>query len=162
MAKRQKRTPITGDEFGKSAGWFFAVPEAFREALDIKYTERKIHGRSIWDWTQGIPPQLSFDVGDVFYDRPDIRKSDWDRVRWKIGFAISVCAATSDRLSSGKIKPGSVEFDLSYFGHGRIEKTERFGTTQKEFMNFLRTGIIPGSIDLALNNENEQFNRDFG
>lgn len=162
MTKRQQRTPITSGTFGKSAGWFFSVPEAFREALDIKYTERKIHGRSVWDWTQGAPPQLSFDVGDVFYDRPNVRNSDWGRVHRKIGFAVSIRAATPDRLSNGKIKSGSVEFDLFRFKHGKIEETERFNTTQQEFMNFLRTGKIPGSINLTLSYEKESFNRDYG
>ncbi len=159
MAKRKKRTSdfnikFTNDASQNIAGWFFAVPVAFRDALDIKYTVRKSSGRSIWDWTRGTPPQIAFDVGDVFYDQPDARRADWGRASRQLNLAISVRAATSDRLSNGKIVAGVVEFDLLRFGDGRIQKTDTIKTTQREFMRFLKSGKILGIVDLTLKNEN--------
>lgn len=159
MAKRENRTPdfnikFTHDASQNVTGWFFAVPVAFRDALDIKYTVRKSSGRSVWDWTRGKPPQIAFDLGDVFYDQPDARRGNWDRASRQLTFAISVRAAASDRLSNGKIVPGAVEFDLFRFEDGRIQKTDTIKTTQREFMNFLKSGKIPGIVDLTLKNEN--------
>ena len=47
--------------------WFFNVSYAFREALDIKYEERKKDKKSYWLWTQG--PYLSFKDGDTLRSR---------------------------------------------------------------------------------------------
>lgn len=44
--------------------WFFKVPYAFREALDIKFEERKKDKKGYMVWTQG--PILSFKDGDTF------------------------------------------------------------------------------------------------
>lgn len=47
--------------------WYFKVPYAFREALDLKYEERKKNKKSYMVWTQG--PILSFKDGDSFTAR---------------------------------------------------------------------------------------------
>ena len=44
--------------------WFFKVPYAFREALDLKFEERKKNKKGYMVWTQG--PILSFKNGDFF------------------------------------------------------------------------------------------------
>ena len=44
--------------------WFFRVPYAFRDALDIKYEQRIKEKMPYMLWTQG--PLLSFSSGDTF------------------------------------------------------------------------------------------------
>lgn len=38
---------------GFALGWKMAVPESFKEALDIKLTPRKFAGKTEMLWTQG-------------------------------------------------------------------------------------------------------------
>lgn len=47
-------------------GWKMAVPEAFKEALDIKLTPRMFAGRKEMLWTQGR--LYDFHEGDTIYD----------------------------------------------------------------------------------------------
>lgn len=44
--------------------WYFNVPYAFRDALDLKFEERRKNKKSYMVWTQG--PILHFKSGDLF------------------------------------------------------------------------------------------------
>lgn len=51
--------------------WAFKVPYAFRDALDIKYEERKRNKQSYMVWTQG--PLLRFRAGDLMHSKDNSR-----------------------------------------------------------------------------------------
>ena len=51
--------------------WAFKVPYAFRDALDIKYEERKKDKKPYMVWTQG--PLLSFNEGDLLRSKDGLR-----------------------------------------------------------------------------------------
>ncbi len=51
---------------GFAAGWAFAVKDAFRDALDIKLTNKTINKKSFQIYTQG--QSFNFDEGDSFYN----------------------------------------------------------------------------------------------
>jgi hypothetical protein len=51
---------------GYAEGWAFAVAEAFRDALDIKLTDKVIGRKKMQIWTQG--QQFGFSLGDVLYN----------------------------------------------------------------------------------------------
>ena len=59
---------------GYAAGWRFAVSEAFRDALDIKYTPIVHNGFSSHSWTQGHA--FAFNRGDTFFSNK-IAYTDW-------------------------------------------------------------------------------------
>jgi hypothetical protein len=54
-AIREERSPILIAVFvnGFAAGWRMAVAEAFKDALDIKFTQRVVGGKKEMAWTQG-------------------------------------------------------------------------------------------------------------
>lgn len=72
---------------GFSIGWRFAVPDAFRDALDIKWTERVVNKTRIEHWTQGR--LYTFNEGDVIYDTVKAYK-DWKLALEDIGFCVQV------------------------------------------------------------------------
>ena len=49
-----------------SKGWYFCVPRAFRDSLDIKLTDRVIKKQKVKMWTQGTT--FCFNVGEILYD----------------------------------------------------------------------------------------------
>jgi hypothetical protein len=51
---------------GYAEGWYFCVPIFFYEALDIKFTKRKIDKKEIKLWTQGST--FKFSTGDVIWN----------------------------------------------------------------------------------------------
>lgn len=51
---------------GFASGWRMAVPEVFREALDIKFYARRYAGKSEMLWTQGR--LYGFREGDIIHD----------------------------------------------------------------------------------------------
>lgn len=51
---------------GFALGWKMAIPESFREALDIKLTPRMLAGKKHMLWTQGR--LYDFHEGDLFHD----------------------------------------------------------------------------------------------
>jgi hypothetical protein len=53
--KKQKRDTvlIANFEDGFAKDWKMAVPEAFKESLDILFTDRKVKGVARKTWTQG-------------------------------------------------------------------------------------------------------------
>lgn len=57
---------ITNFVDGYALGWKMAVPEAFKEALDIKLTPRMFAGKKEMLWTQGRI--YDFHEGDTIYD----------------------------------------------------------------------------------------------
>ncbi len=76
---------------GYAHGWYMAVKECYRNELDIKYTERKKHKQSFFEWTQG--PYFSFAEGHMFYDTPKAYKK-WGEAINDIKIACKIVSAT--------------------------------------------------------------------
>jgi hypothetical protein len=93
---------------GFAAGWFCAVPEAFREALDIKLAQRMIPnpalpGKTVAEtmYTQGN--LFSFNKGDVFYDTPEAYADEkWSEIIKTIRFCIQIKKTTPSTLVETK------------------------------------------------------------
>jgi hypothetical protein len=67
-AIREERSPILIAVFvnGLASGWKMAVAEAFKDALDIKLTQRIVGGKKQMIWTQGRI--FDFKQGDTIHD----------------------------------------------------------------------------------------------
>lgn len=169
MAIRSKRQTDLGLSFTRDAaqniaGWFFAVPLVFRDALDIKFTERKVKDKksglsqTVQIWTKGSPPRLSFDTGDIFYDAQGTRQGAWKDVQQQLRHAVTVLSATADRLGDHGVIPGEVEFELLNFDNGHVIDSQTQKTTQEGFADFLKTGNFDDKIALATPAQKQLFN----
>ena len=104
--------------------WAFKVPYAFRDALDIRYDERKKDKKPYMVWTQG--PCLRFKEGDLIHSR------NGDRAL-QIQFASSM----GWDVSNNEMYQGSVdyvEYDSSYTKLGQRV------CSQMEFLELLIRG----------------------
>lgn len=110
--------------------WTFEVPYAFRDALDIKYEERKKNKQSYMVWTQG--PILSFKEGDL------IRSKDGKRVV-QVRFAKQMgWDAIKEEMYLGSV----VYSEYATLGNS-LSKTCEHTCTQIQFLQLL----ISGSYD---------------
>lgn len=138
--KRQIRTLDLDSEFvdGYAKGWYMAVPEAFKDELDIKYTERVEKKKKVLRWTQGVPPLYTFKEGHIFYyDRAGYYGWPWPHIQ--------VDRAMPDRFDeSGGRGPGYVFvkfFEVNEEKTG-VKQTDTAQMTQGNLVHFLRTGEI--------------------
>lgn len=96
--------PVFGQD-GLAEGWHFGVSLAFRAALDIELTTYKVRsteaGKTEWlrAWTQGLPPNYSFDVGDFFVSPPRARLTSWAEALPLLTDTIVVTGQTDGRLT---------------------------------------------------------------
>ena len=142
--KRQKRTLkfIADFENGYASGWYFAVNECFKDQLDIKYTTRIEKKKTYMCWTQGR--FFSFAEGHIIYDKPcgDIQ---WNEALKVLNVACFVVTATPDMINEKKkFVKGHVHFELlkPNLDRTRLESVDSYHATQKEFVEFLKTGIF--------------------
>lgn len=146
MAKR-KRAPLElkfgppGGE-GDIVGWAVGVPWAFRGALDIAFTERKVDGRTVAEWTRGVPPARAFGTGDIFYLPGEARRPVWENALKILRMAIQVVEATPDTPLDGGIDEGTVIFDCSIYKSGAVAETLRGKCTQAQFEEILACGEL--------------------
>ena len=112
--------------------WVFKVPYSFRDALDIKYEERKRDKKPYMVWTQG--PLLSFKEGDL------IRSKDERR-------AVQVRFATQMGWDSGKAEmyQGSVVYSDFAVSGNSFSKLNENSCTQMQFLQLLIFGKYDGS-----------------
>lgn len=85
---------------GYAHGWHMAVKECYRNELDIKYTGRKKHKQSFFEWTQG--PYFSFAEGHMFYDTPKAYKKWGDAIK-DIKIACKIVSATPTICDKNKV-----------------------------------------------------------
>ena len=97
---------------GYTQGWKMAVPEAFKEALDIKLTARVYAKKKEMRWTQGNI--YDFHEGDTFYD------TKLAYGKWSEGLKVlKICVQVQFATSSGYVIYESVttkdkELNLSH------------------------------------------------
>jgi len=130
-------------------GWAFCVPSAFRSALDIKLTQRKVDGKPVMMWTQGST--FDFSAGDTIYDSPRAYEP-WDLSTFSICLDIRRASPTqppngTDRKSR---YPGTVIFDVLTPNdvRSKLEKRRETTLTQDEFVRMLILGPPPEWDDI--------------
>lgn len=127
---------------GYADGWYMAVKECYRNELDIKYTERKKHKQSFFEWTQG--PYFSFAEGHIFYDTPKAYKK-WEQAIKAIKIACKITSAKPTSLDKNKkLVEGMVKF-IIYKPNEECTSliaVQDYKLSQKEFVNFLKTGVL--------------------
>jgi len=102
LAKREERSYLLLAQFsdGFAAGWKIAVREAFKEALDIRLTERKIGNRAVMRWTQGN--LFDFHVGDTFHDTQEAY-SDWAKALKNMSLSVQILEASPSTQTTSQI-----------------------------------------------------------
>lgn len=77
---------------GFALGWKMAVPESFREALDIRLTPRVLAGKKQMLWTQGR--MYDFHEGDLLHDTPQAY-TEWGEALKHLTLSVQVELASS-------------------------------------------------------------------
>ncbi|MCF6257691.1 MAG: hypothetical protein L3K25_15575 [Gammaproteobacteria bacterium] len=77
---------------GYAAGWKMALPESFKDALDIKLTPRTLSGKTLKFWTQGRI--YDFHEGDVIYNTK-LAYDNWDEALKSTFLGIQITSVTS-------------------------------------------------------------------
>lgn len=172
-----ERTPVLISTFsgGYTGDWKFKLPTAFRDALDIKLTNRMIEKKRYSILTQG--DAFSFKTGDTIYDSPLAYTLPWEDAIKIIKFAIQVKEASPGgvyqselitvhdadepaTISINRIVDGNIIFDLLKKSDTSLVHFRTFKTTQIEFVRFLQQGIMltSDSIEVHLSDlMNEAF-----
>ena len=151
--------------------WYMSIPEAFRPALDMEQSERKIEGQKRLVWTQGS--RFSFKLGDTLYDShhaykawpeglqdtdlciqvkeasqavPSDRKGKKStQIDWRKTFKSSPSKTIEEAIKLSQIPrdPGKVGFVIKTPDEDRQAMVERTSKTltQDEFVRFLIIGL---------------------
>ena len=162
---KRSLTLIANFANGFAGGWYFAVNESFKDALDIKmtprvepilkdgerqYEYRLVNGKNkkclitkkVLRWTQGT--QYDFTDGSRLYNTP-FGYLVWASALKHISLACEVIKATPNNLDKkGTHIHGRVYFILSKPDPGQtcLETIARYDCTQNEFVRFLKTGQL--------------------
>ncbi len=135
-----KRSIVTNPIFsnGYAVGWKFAVPESFKDALDIKLTTRKEKGKSLSVLAQG--KNYSFSTNDTIYDTPKAYKV-WKEAIKEFNYCIEIQEAmASETIQTKEFK---TEHPISFLEDGK--KTDK----QMAFV-FKRTRTSNGYVKFRL------------
>jgi hypothetical protein len=109
--------------------WFFDAPYCFRDALDIKYEERKKDKKPYMVWTQG--PRIAFKEGDLIQSRCG-HKAVQVRFASPMGWDVA-----KDEMFEGSV----VYTEFMVDGHKFTKQSER-SCTQMQFLQLLISGDI--------------------
>ena len=128
--------PVKGD-----LSWYMYVPPCFNDAMDIRLTDRKIHGEKKLTWTQG--PFFSFDRGDTLYDT-QLAYQEWAKALEHISLCISIRNA-SPVITGPKgspRNPGKVFFEILVPNDKKTQlvKLNEHVMNQNDFVRFLVIG----------------------
>jgi len=163
MKEKRSLKLITDFVNGYADGWYFAIGEYFKDALDIKYTERrepflingirqyeiverngikrkKLLSKTVMRWTQG--KCFSFAEGHILYDTPKAYL-EWKEALNHIKLACFIIRAVpSGTNGDGVFSGGSVTFQLSKPNEQKdgLETIGQYHLSQDEFIHFLKSG----------------------
>lgn len=136
---------------GFAKGWKMAVGEWFRDALDIRLTDRIVNKKKQKVWTQG--KLFSFKQGDLITDCKNEYGLIWEEAVKKINIAIQVLDAHSafyfvNDLEERKYSAGNVLFQILRPNNlkTKLIKAEFGRCSQVDFIEILKTGNIPNSF----------------
>lgn len=102
---RTKRNTVIDIQFqdGFAVDWYFGMPQACRDALDIKLTARVIKnatGSSKENiWTRGAPPDYAFALGDTFHAHAKVAMLPWQEALKKLQHSVQVVAIDGATLT---------------------------------------------------------------
>lgn len=121
-AFRDERSPILVATFqnGYAMGWRFAVTEAFKDALDIKLTPRKVGTRTDNVWTQGN--QFNFIQGSVFYDTRLAYELTWGEALEHLTLSVQIAEARPAERIVQTIETTSKQIEITTRGTGESSK----------------------------------------
>lgn len=127
-------------------GWFFAIHEAFKDAIDIKLTEVVITKlnpdgtktkQKTKVWTQG--KAFSFSEGDTIFDTPDgYLAVDQDRDKAHLFIQVIQAAPVEDE-NNGFVRFQVFRQENTPF---RIIRGEVYCCSQAEFVRLMKTGFF--------------------
>lgn len=117
-----------------SNGWYFCIPRAFRDALDIKLTDRVIKKQPVRIWTQGS--EFCFDVGDVLYDTPSAYEG-WPHCGVMVQIQSAAPVVPGKERFAGKVK---IEIWTPNKNKTGIEKLVEKDMSQDDFVKLLIAG----------------------
>lgn len=162
----KSRKLIANFKNGFAEGWYFAVPEAYRDALDITQEERavtlkhtevgkdgsktyRIEKHKEMTWVQGR--NFSFKKGDVIYDTPKAYE-EWSEALKHIKYSIQVTEAKPNTVDHDGPVAGMVRFDIYTPNRAKsgIDKVASREITQDEFVSLLKHGRLPTPINELL------------
>lgn len=135
-----KRSIIINPIFsnGYAVGWKFPIPEAFKDALDIKLTTRKEKGKSLSVFTQG--KNYAFSANDTIYDTPKAYKI-WKEALREFNYCVEIQEAVpSENIQTKEFK---IEHPTSFLEDGKESNK------QKKFV-FTKTRTSNGYIKFKL------------
>ena len=113
---------IANFEDGFALGWKMAVPESFKEALDIKLTSRKFAGKTEMLWTQGRI--YDFHEGDTLYDKKEAYQ-EWGKALKKLTLCVQVqYAESSSYITYETIETNHKEIEVIH-QKGKSKLTEK-------------------------------------
>jgi len=110
---REQRSPVLIATFidGYVNGWRFAIPEAFRNSLDIKLTPLKIGTKTVDIYTQG--KQFSFNKGATLYDNRLAYELEWGEALKRIKLCVQIEeVAGSDYVTTETIETVAKNIDV--------------------------------------------------
>ncbi len=142
--KRKIRSITLDPEFknGYSKNWHFCLPEAYKNELDIKYTERKVDKKTVYQWTQG--PFFCFSEGHIIYDTAKAY-FPWNEALQHIVRFCEVIHGTPNMIDDQKtFIHGQVFFAIYKPNNEKngVIKEGSYKMTQNNFVEFLKTGNI--------------------
>lgn len=154
---------------GYADNWHFAIPESFKDALDIKWTAVTRDGVTSQVLTQGT--NYSFKAGDMLFDNRSAYEKTWGGSMASMNYCVKVVSAVSASVvvskeieTSGPVKYSedkapqenarAIHFERSRMDWGRVRfevfkanQAERRAdlievkeTTQELFVYYLQTG----------------------
>lgn len=91
---REERSLVLCANFlnGYTTDFKFTLPESFRDALDIKRTERVFGGDTNSVFTQGS--NYAFKDGDVIYNTKEAYELDWNQALKSLGICLQIIKAS--------------------------------------------------------------------
>lgn len=150
-------TPSVHFEDGYAKGWFMAVGECFRGALDLEKSLRvltdplTLEKREVQMVTEGNPPLYSFSPGDLIHNTKKMDGGRWGDALPNVRASLQVARAVPDKLGAdGSVIQGNVVARLFRRANdgSRIEFSETLRISQREFVRVLRTGDLPNGSKL--------------
>lgn len=113
--------------------WHYKVSFAFRDALDIKFTEKVKDRESSKEWTQGV--YLNFKEGDTLHSKNKKK-------------CIQIIRAIPAKIYMGEYQEGTVvyyEYNIDERGrYTLVNIDKKKHLSQKEFLYYLITGVKNG------------------
>ena len=132
MAERSTNLIAEFNKNGFARGWYMAVKTCFRDALDIRLTNRIIGGQTQQIWTQGN--EFYFKTGDTLHNSRQIYSAG-SKFETE-GQLITVQVSSALPANGGTNYPGQVNFTI-YLQYSMIMSRS---CTQAEFVKLLKNG----------------------